>query len=612
MPDIIHLLPDSVANQIAAGEVIQRPASAVKEMMENALDAGASSVRLIVKDAGKALIQVSDDGRGMSANDARICFERHATSKISKADDLFSIRTMGFRGEALASMAAIARIELKTRRAEDETGTLVQAEGSRITKEEPCQCPQGTAISIKNLFFNIPARRNFLKSNAVEMRHIIDEFIRIALSHPDIFFSLHHDGQEVYHLPKSALKQRIIHIFGKQYGERLVPVEEDTNIIDLRGFAGKPDYARKTRGEQFFFVNGRYIRDGYLHHAVMNAYEELLVPGSFPFYALFISIDPAGIDVNVHPAKTEIKFEDEKPIYAIIRSAMKRALGRYNIAPSLDFEANQNLVEFNQNPKEIIPPVVRVNPDFNPFGTPQSTPKGASHSQRNYQSPRLNPGNWEQLYSISKTEVTPGATPLIAAEEGSDHPLQELQTYQLHQKYILSHIKSGCLVIDQQAAHERILYERYLQQLEDKKGASQQNLFPRTVELNPGDFALVMELREDIKALGFDFREFGKTTLIIDGSPADLAEGNEDKAFERLIEDYKQNLTLLKLDKRNNLARSLAKNSAVKAGTRLNREEMNRLIDELFACKVPKMGISGKPTFITIGLDELAKRFEKL
>ncbi|QEC52301.1 DNA mismatch repair protein MutL [Anseongella ginsenosidimutans] len=602
MPDIIHLLPDSVANQIAAGEVIQRPASAVKEMMENALDAGASTIRLIIKDAGKALIQVSDDGQGMSASDAHICFERHATSKISKAEDLFSIRTMGFRGEALASMAAIAQVELKTRREEDEIGILIQTEGSSITREEPCQCPKGTTISIKNLFYNIPARRNFLKSNAVEMRHIIDEFLRIALSHPDRFFSLHHEGQEVYHLPKASPKQRIVHVFGHQYSERLVPVEEDTNIIRLQGFAGKPDYAKKTRGEQFFFVNNRYIRDGYLHHAVMNAYEELLVPGSFPFYVLFISIDPAAIDVNVHPTKTEIKFEDEKPVYAIIRSAVKRSLGRYNIAPSLDFEADQNLVEFRQNPTEIIPPVVRVDPDFNPF----------SSSKGSYQSPRLNLGNWEQLYSVSRAEEPPPANALIAAEEGGDNPLQELQTYQLHQKYILSHIKSGCIVIDQQAAHERILYERYLQQLENKKGSSQQNLFPRTVELSPGDFSLVMELQEEIKALGFDFREFGKTTIIIDGSPADLAEGNEDKALESLVEDYKQNLALLKLDKRNNLARSLAKNAAVKAGTRLNREEMNRLIDELFACKMPKTSVSGKPTFITIGLDELAKRFEKL
>src|SRR5690606_10845327 len=342
MPDIIHLLPDSVANQIAAGEVIQRPASAVKEMMENSLDAGATTIRLVVKDAGKALIQVTDDGQGMSVADARLCFERHATSKISSAEDLFSIRTMGFRGEALASIAAIAQAELRTRRAEDEIGLLIQAEGSRITREEPCQCPAGTSIRVKNLFFNIPARSNFLKSNAVEMRHIIDEFLRVALAHPQVFFSLHHDGQEVYHLPKATLKQRLIHVFGNSYSERLVPVEEETNVIGLRGFIGKPEYARKTRGEQYFFVNNRFIRDGYLHHAIMNAYDELLVPGSYPFYALFIEIDPARIDINVHPTKTEIKFEDEKTVYAIVRSAVKRSLGRYNIAPTLDFEADQN------------------------------------------------------------------------------------------------------------------------------------------------------------------------------------------------------------------------------------------------------------------------------
>lgn len=601
MPDIIHLLPDSVANQIAAGEVIQRPASAVKEMMENALDAGAETIRLIIKDAGKALIQVSDDGCGMNESDARRCFERHATSKISKADDLFTVRTMGFRGEALASVAAIAQVELKTRQAGGEIGTLVQAEGSRITKQEACSCPAGTSISIKNLFFNVPARRNFLKSNAVEMRHIIDEFLRLALSRPGKFFSLHHDGHEVFHLPKTALKQRIIHIFGNNYSERLVPVEEDTSIIRLQGFAGKPDHARKTRGEQYFFVNNRYIRDAYLNHAVMNAYEDLLPPGSYPFYVLFIEIDPEKIDVNVHPTKNEIKFEDEKPVYAIIRSAVKRSLGRYNIAPTLDFEADQNLVEFQQNPKEIKPPVVQVNPEFNPF----------KPARTNYENPRLNLGNWEQLYSISKAEEAPAGS-LLGENQENDSPLNELQTYQLHQKYILSHIKSGCIVIDQQAAHERILYERYLHQLENKKGASQQNLFPQTVELNPLDFGLVMELQEDIKTLGFDFREFGKNTIVVDGTPADLPEGSEDKALERLIENYKQNLTLLKLDKRNNLARSLAKNASVKAGTPLSREEMHRLIDELFACKMPKTGISGKPTFITIGLDELAKRFEKI
>src|SRR3978361_178386 len=369
MPDIIQLLPDAVANQIAAGEVVQRPASAVKELVENALDAGADKIQLIVKDAGKSLIQIIDNGCGMGVTDARMCFERHATSKIRKAEDLFAIRTMGFRGEAMASIAAIAQVELKTRRHEDELGTCILIEGSEVISQEACSANTGTSISIKNLFYNTPARRNFLKSNPVEMRHIVDEFQRIALANPTVFFTLHHDGEEVYHLPGSALKQRIVHLFGNNYNQRLVPVEEDTSIIKLRGFVGKPEFARKTRGEQFFFVNNRFIRDGYLNHAVLTAFEELLPDESYPLYVLFIEIDPSKIDINVHPTKTEIKYQDEKSIYAIIRSAVKRSLGRYNITPTIDFD-QENSIEHLITSKpldQIIAPSIRFNPDFNPF-----------------------------------------------------------------------------------------------------------------------------------------------------------------------------------------------------------------------------------------------------
>src|ERR1700744_858974 len=371
MPAIIQLLPDAVANQIAAGEVVQRPASAVKELVENALDAGADRIQLILKDGGKALIQVIDNGCGMSGTDARMSFERHATSKIRKADDLFAIRTMGFRGEAMASIAAIAQVALKTRRHEDELGTCIQIEGSEVLSQEACSAPVGTSICVKNLFYNTPARRNFLKSNPVEMRHIIDEFQRVALANPRVFLSLHHDGQEVYHLPPATLKQRIVHLFGSNYNERLVPVEEDTNVVKLHGFVGKPEYAKRTRGEQFFFVNNRFIKDAYLNHAVLMAFKELLPEDTFPLYVLFIDIDPAKIDINVHPTKTEIKYQDEQTIYAIIRSAVKRSLGRYNITPSLDFD-QENSIEhlITSKPLEqIVQPKISFNPDFNPFAT---------------------------------------------------------------------------------------------------------------------------------------------------------------------------------------------------------------------------------------------------
>src|SRR6202012_2929478 len=371
MSDIIQLLPDAVANQIAAGEVVQRPASAVKELIENAIDAGADKIQLILKDAGKSLIQVIDNGAGMSVTDARMCFERHATSKIRKAEDLFAIRTMGFRGEAMASIAAIAQVELKTRRHEDEVGTCITIEGSEVISQEACSANTGTSISVKNLFYNTPARRNFLKSNPVEMRYIIDELQRVALANPQIFFTLHHNGQEVYHLPGTTLKQRIIHLFGNNYNERLVPVEEDTIVVKLHGFVGKPEYAKRTRGEQFFFVNNRFIKDAYLTHAVLLAFKELLPEDTFPLYVLFIDIDPAKIDINVHPTKTEIKYQDEQTIYAIIRSAVKRSLGRYNITPSLDFD-QENSIEHLVTPKpleEIVPPTITFNPNYNPFDT---------------------------------------------------------------------------------------------------------------------------------------------------------------------------------------------------------------------------------------------------
>lgn len=628
MSDIIQLLPDSVANQIAAGEVVQRPASAVKELIENAIDAGADKIKLIVKDAGKSLIQVIDNGCGMSVTDARLCFERHATSKIRKAEDLFAIRTMGFRGEALASIAAIAQVELKSRRMEDELGTIIAVEGSNVISQQPEAIAAGTSISIKNLFYNIPARRNFLKSNSVEMRHIIDEFQRIALANANIFFSLHSDGNEIFHLPAEPLKQRIVHLFGNNYNQRLVPVEEDTTIITVKGFIGKPEFAKKTRGEQFFFVNKRFVKDPYLNHAVMNAYEDILPADTYPLYVLFIDIDPAKIDINVHPTKTEIKYEDDKAIYAILRSTVKRSLGRYNITPTLDFNQETSFANMitNKPLEEIQVPTISFNPNFNPFEDvkPSASASRASTYAAGLEKKAGIPQNWDSLYQITQQETVEQ----LSLHQDKNEPLSDSTTerapsskatpdvfkqfFQLHNRFIVSQIHSGFMLIDQQAAHERILFEHYLEQLEHSQGSSQQSLFPQTVELSPADVALMEDILPEIQTLGFQVRPFGKTTFIVDGIPADLGQGlNETTILEQLLEDFKNNKDKLQLNKRENLARSLAKNAAIKPGTALNNQEMSELIDKLFATESPSISLHGKPVIVTVTLQELTERFNK-
>jgi len=629
MSDIIQLLPDSVANQIAAGEVVQRPASAVKELIENAIDAGADKIKLIVKDAGKSLIQVIDNGCGMSITDARLCFERHATSKIRQAEDLFAIRTMGFRGEALASIAAIAQVELKSKRVEDELGTIIQIEGSKVISQQPEALPGGTSIAVKNLFYNIPARRNFLKSNSVEMRHIIDEFQRVALAHPKIFFSLHSDGNELFHLPSETLKQRIVHLFGNNYNQRLVPVEEDTTIITVNGFIGKPEFAKKTRGEQFFFVNKRFVKDPYLHHAVMNAYEDILPADTYPLYVLFIEIDPSKIDINVHPTKTEIKYEDDKAMYAILRSTVKRSLGRYNITPTLDFNQETSFTNFitNKPLEEIQVPTISFNPNFNPFEDTESSSSSSSRAS-NYAAGLEKkigiPQNWDSLYQITQRDTAEQLSLHQDEQVSLDRPSMERevssstsqdrvkQFFQLHNRFIVSQIHSGFMLIDQQAAHERILFEHYMEQLEHNQGSSQQTLFPQTVELSPADFALMEDILPEIQTLGFQVRPFGKTTFIVDGIPADLGQGiNETTILEQLLEDFKNNKDELQLNKRENLARSLAKNAAIKPGTALDNQEMSELIDKLFATQSPSISIHGKPIVVTITLQELLERFNK-
>lgn len=623
MADIIQLLPDAIANQIAAGEVIQRPASAVKELMENAIDAGSTSIKLIIKDAGKTLIQIIDNGCGMSETDARLSFERHATSKIRKTEDLFAIRTMGFRGEALASVAAVAQVEMRTRRQIDELGVRLVIEGSEVKTQEACQCTAGTSIAVKNLFYNVPARRNFLKSNSVEMRHIMEEFQRIAMANPDLFLSLHHNEAEVFHLPPGNLRQRLTALFGSTINKKLVPVEQETEVLKLNGFIGKPEFAKKSRGEQFFFVNQRFIRSSYLNHAIVSAFEGLLPEGAYPFYAIFIDIDPASIDINVHPTKQEIKFEDERLVYDYLKVALRHSLGQYSVMPTLDFESDANFGMTRSIPQ------ARNQETVQSASRPASSSAGSALPPEARQQRANNLKNWELLYEGLDEAVPPrdGAMPGQPesltiesnwSEEGQ--PEGELQLnggeqaqkapYQVHGMYIVSQIKSGILLIDQQAAHERILYERYLQAMQQQKGAAQHQLFPRTLTLSPIDAALLQEIIDQINLLGFDIQEFGANTFVINGLPSELAgKRDEVKVIESLLEQYKRNLNL-KLEVQENIARAMARSAAIKPGQTLSAQEMQVLIDKLFACEVPFKSPSGKNCFITFELESLAKRFE--
>lgn len=615
MSDIIQLLPDNVANQIAAGEVVQRPASAVKELLENSIDASASKISLIVKDAGKTLIQIIDDGSGMSVTDARMCFERHATSKIKKADDLFALQTKGFRGEALASIAAIAHVELKTRREGDELGTHILIEGSQVISQEPCSSAKGTSISVKNLFYNVPARRNFLKANGVEMKHVIEEFERVALIHPEVEFSLHNGDNEVFNLKKGSFRQRIVAIFGDKYNQRLVPVEEETDILSVSGFVGKPEFAKKTRGEQYFFVNNRFIKSAYLNHAIQLAFEDLISKDQHPSYFLQMQIDPSKLDVNIHPTKTEVKFEDERSIYAIVRTSVKQALGKFNIAPSLDFEQETAFnVPHNIDLNKIKPPTIQFDPEYNPFelegkavgrfGT-AAAPVKTTREKSNLE-------NWQKLYDFPEIkESNPEIhQQLISANWDEKENTAKHFIAQLANKYILTHIKSGLVIIDQNRAHQRILYERYIQSAALNNGNSQQLLFPLNVELSSSDFELVKELKSELNSLGFDINEFGKNTFVINGVPTGV-ENISENILEELLEQFKMNEAKLKLNKQDNLARSLSRRSAIKEGARMTAKEMESLVDELFACEMPYHLPNNKPIIIKYSLDELDQRFEK-
>ena len=608
------MLPDNIANQIAAGEVIQRPASAVKELLENAVDANADNIRLFVNDAGKALVQVIDNGKGMSETDARMAFERHATSKIRSIEDLFRIKTMGFRGEALASIAAVAQVELKTKRAEDEAGILIEIENSLVKNQEPIAFAGGSSIAMKNLFFNVPARRNFLKSNAAELRHIVDEFIRVAMAFPEIFFSLASNGQEVFHLEKGTLKQRIVQILGNTYAAKLVSVQEQTDYMNIFGFVGKPETAKKTRGDQYFFVNNRFIKSAYLNHAVMNAFNDMIAKDSYPMYALFIDLNPAQLDINVHPTKQEIKFEDEKIVYAFVQSAVKHALAQFSITPTLDFELDPSI--------QLLDAVSKPLSEENKASVASSSlfQSFSKKNQAHFIEKKSELKHWKDLYVKPGTDAElpgninsdaqgpafqPLGNPMFAPQSG----LRFQECIQLHLSYILIPDENGFILVQQQNAHERILYERFLHAMDGKPISTQQSLFPATIELAPQDAILVDELLPDLRLLGYQLEPFGNNTFVIQGSPADVTHNNEKEAIEKMIEQYKHFSNDLKFTKREKLLRSMALQQSIKAGTSLTKKEMEQLVFDLFSCAISNTSPNGKPVYMSFKKDELDKMF---
>ena len=619
--DIVQLLPENIANQIAAGEVIQRPASAVKELLENAVDAGATEIKLFVNDAGKALIQVMDNGQGMSETDARMCFERHATSKITNIEDLFHIKTMGFRGEALASIAGVSQVELKTKRAEDITGTYIEIENSVVKSQQPIALQQGTSISMKNLFFNVPARRNFLKSNASELRHIVDEFIRVAMAFPGIFFSLTSNGQQVFHLEKGTLKQRIVQILGNNYAAKLVSVQEETDYMNIYGFVGKPETAKKTRGDQYFFVNKRFIKSAYLNHAVMNAFSDMITKDSFPMYTLFIDLDPSRLDINVHPTKQEIKFEDEKIIYAFVQSAVKHALAQFSVTPTLDFDLDVSIQQSDAVSKPFTEDKRSAATSSSLYKT--FTQKHQAHfieSKSDLKHWESDPDSYRETvesneFSASTENDTNRGDPGNKIEFKKE-PFQKNEDkkptgtlVQLHNTFILGENNNGFIAIHQQNAHERILYERFLNAIKGKHIATQRSLFPATIELAPGDTVLLNGLLDDLKLLGYLVEPFGNNTFVIQGSPADVVQGNEKATLEKMLDQYKHFSSDIKFSKREKLLRSMAWQQSVKGGTALDHKEMESLINDLFECETPNATPNGKPSYLEFKKDELDKMF---
>lgn len=612
MSSIIQLLPDHVANQIAAGEVVQRPASVVKELLENAVDAGATDIKLILKDAGKSLVQVIDNGKGMNITDARLCFERHATSKIRQAEDLFSLHTKGFRGEALASIAAIAHVELKTKQDQEELGTHIVIEGSKFVSQDMAVLPKGTSFAVKNLFFNIPARRNFLKSDTIEYRHIIDEFQRVALAHPKIYFTFYQNGTEMFNLPSASLRQRIVSIFAGKTNEKLIPIKESTEILTIEGFVCKPEFAKKNRGEQFFFVNDRFIKNGYLHHAVMAAYDGLLKDGQQPSYFIYLQVPPNTIDINIHPTKTEVKFDNESAMYAILRASIKHSLGQFNIAPILDFDRDPNLdIPYNYKDNKAETPTIEVDRNFNPFLQSEKTTNHYSRLETSSKN-----SNWESLYvginkefedisAISFEEDTVTSS-LFNSEEIEN---TVIKTYQVQKKYIVNPMKSGIVIIDQQRAHQRILYEQFLRNITVQLASSQQILFPLQLRFSSDEMLLLSELKPALTNTGFVFDSSLANVVVISGLPVNVSESEVPIVLEKLLSDLQNGIPDSSFSQNDTIAKSMARSLSIKSGVYLTEKEQENLINELFACKEPTVSPFQKTTFIRLQVEDLDKKF---
>jgi len=610
VPDIINLLSDHIANQIAAGEVIQRPASAVKELLENAVDAGATEVQLVIRDAGKELIQVIDNGKGMSPVDARMSFERHATSKIQKIEDLFSIRTMGFRGEALASMAAVGQIEMKTRQTDAEVGTHIIIEGSEVRSQEVCATAVGTNIMLKNLFFNVPARRNFLKSNTTELRNIVDEFTRVALAHPAVCFRYFNNGTEQYNLQPGSLKARLIGLFGNTYEKKLVPVSEQTDFLNIHGFIGRPDAATKTRGLQYFFLNNRFIRSNYLNHALVAAYEGLIEKDSFPFYVLFLEVDPSRVDVNVHPTKQEVKFEDDKLMYAYLNAAVKHALARNNMAPAIDFSLNADIQQLSS----VQVPASRQQVEATRSG--YLSQSFGEKNQAHFIEQKDSLSRWKEMYQLAGS-ITPSQqadaqqsvpTTIPSAISGSEHtPVSNIrQNILLVQGSILvTTVKSGLMYIHIRRAQERIWYERLMSQWEDGNTPSQRILFPLTYEVMPQDESLLIELIPDMARIGFDIAHFGKNTFVIQGIPSGMNSGEEKNILDELLEQLKHESANATASNAHHMIAKVAKRLSYATGSIQQPETQQALIDELFACTQPEYTPNGKKVFGVLRKEEL-------